>query len=264
MVKDFRATGRSVLAVAIVGGVVTMGALILLEVFRKAFWPWLYSAATNVLGVLFGLAVVSLIWEFFIRRDHSSDLRHYLRLGASVAKSGLQDVTPRSKLDWQHLLESANDVTVLTYSAEWLERNAYLLRDVARSRPVNVTVAVPVKGGRYLDREAARTGRTAESLADSIFETATGCVRQWREAKDVAHSLHKDSMLKVVEHDLDLGYEVITIDRTTIVTLAAPGDAGELLDRVAFVYGQNLEEYPTSFFVSYRSQLEAMTRLDEA
>lgn len=264
MAKDFTATRKSVLTVAIVGGVITLALLIVLEVFRGSVWTWVYAASTNVLGVLFGLAVVSLIWEFFVRRDHSADLRYYLRLGSSVAKSGLQDVTPRSKLDWQRLLASANDVTVLTYSAEWLDRNAYILRDVAKTRPLSVTVAVPAGGGNYLVRQASLTGASAEDMAAQISASATKAVRLWRDARTGSQPLHRDSKLSVVEHDISLGYEVVTIDQITIVTLSAPGDAGESLDRVAFVYGQNAEEYPTSFFVSYRPKLTDMNRLDEA
>lgn len=264
MAKEFAATSRSVLTIAIVGGAITLVALILLEVFRSSIWTWLYSAATNVLGVLFGLAVVSLVWEFFVRRDHSKDLRHYLRLGSSVAKSGLQDVVPRSKLDWPHLLASANEVTVLTHSSEWLERNAYLLRDVARTRPVSITVAVPVRGGAYLAREADLREMSPETIATTIAETARRAVRLWRDAKQDGQPFHKDSRLKVVEHSIDLGYEVVTIDRMTIVTLAAPGDSSEMRDRVAFIYEQSAEEYPTTFFASYRSALDDMTALDEA
>lgn len=264
MNRDFTATRRSVLTVAIVGGVATFLALILLEAYRDSLWPWLYSAATNILGVLFGLAVVSMIWEFFVRRDHSSDLRHYLRLGASVAKSGLQDVAPRSKLDWQDLLESANEVTVLTHSAEWLERNAYLLLDVARTRPLAVTVAVPVKGGAFLEQEATRLGKTANSLFEAIQQGVTSSVRMWRDAKGSTQTLHKNSTIRVVEHEFDLDYEVIMIDHTTVVTFAAPGNVGPALDRVAFVYSQSIAEYPTSFFASYRAQLDTMNGLDEA
>ncbi|QVG65555.1 hypothetical protein JG551_002990 [Curtobacterium flaccumfaciens pv. flaccumfaciens] len=263
MAKPFLATRRAVLNFAIAGGLVTLLGLILLEAFKGAVWPWVYSSATNVLGVLFGLAVVSLIWEFFVRRDHSTDLRHYLRLGSSVAKSGLQDVSPRSRLDWQSLLESANEVTVLTYDAEWLGRNSYTLTDVARVRPLRVMVAVPKADGAYLVREAKRRGLTTESLAASISEVVTRAARLWRDAKKPPGSLHSGSKLSVVEHELDLGYEVVTIDRTTIVTLAAPGDSDDLQDRVAFVYSQAAEEYPTSFFTTHKPLLESMNRMDE-
>ncbi|GAA1144999.1 hypothetical protein [Microbacterium oxydans] len=263
MDKAFAATRRSVLTLAVIGGVLTLAALVLLELFRDNLWPWLYAAATNVLGVLFGLAVVSLIWEFFVRRDHSTDLRHYLRLGSSIAKSGLQDVSPRSKLDWQHLLASANDITVLTYNGDWLDRNAYVIRDVARERPLSVTIAVPVNGGAYLAREAELRGVTAERLADNIGDVVARAARLWRDAKQGSEQLHRGSKLSVVEHDLDLGYEVVTIDRTTIVTLAAPGDSDELRDRVAFVYNQSPEEYPTNFFTAYKPLLAGMNRLDE-
>lgn len=264
MMKDFDATRRRVLRVAPTVGLLALVSLFLLEGQKSWLWPWLYAASTNVLGVLFGLAVVSLIWEFFVRRDHGNDLRHYLRLGSSVAKSGLQDVTPRSKLDWQDLLASANEVTVLTFNAEWLDRNAYILRDVAKTRPLVVTVAVPVKGGSYLERHAALTDSSAEALGTQISEMVSKAVRLWRDARTGPQALHKNSKLSVFEHDISLGYEVVAIDQTTIVTLAAPGDAGESLDRVAFVYGQNLEEYPTSFFLSFRSQIADMNRLDEA
>jgi len=261
--KDFPESSNRVLQVAIVGGALTLVALILLEVFRGDMWVWLYSATTNVLGVLFGLAVVSLVWEYFVRRDHSTDLRHYLRLGASVAKSGLQDVTPRSKLDWQELLASANEITVLTYSGEWLDKNAYVIRDVACERPLLVTVAVPVKGGAYLAREAESRGIPAERLADGIGDVVARAAGLWRDAKEDPEQLHRGSKFSVVEHSLNLGYEVVTIDRTTIVTLAAPGDLAEVRDRVAFVYSQSPEEYPTSFFTAYKPLLTSMNRLDE-
>ena len=263
MARDFAATRRAVISVATVVSTATLVALILLEMFRGRVPEWLYAATTNVLGVLFGLAVVSLIWEFFVRRNHSADLRHYLRLGSSVAKSGLQEVAPRSKLDWQELLASANEVTILTYNEEWLERNAYIIRAVACERPLSVTVAVPVKGGAYLERMAETREASAEKLADSIGEAVAWAARLWRDAGRGPDQLHRGSMISVVEHDLDLGYEVVTIDRTTIVTLAAPGDSDELRDRVAFVYSQSPEEYPTSFFTAYKLLLADMNRLDE-
>ncbi|KAB1658161.1 hypothetical protein [Pseudoclavibacter sp. CFCC 11306] len=263
MDKAFKATRRSVLSIVVLGGALTLLALILLEVFRDGLWPWLYAAATNVLGVLFGLAVVSLIWEFLVRREHSKDLLHYLRLGSSIAKSGLQDVSPRSKLDWQHLLESANDITVLTYNGDWLDRNAYVIRDVARERPLSVTVAVPVNGGAQLGREAELRGIPADRLAEEIAGVVARAARLWRDVKQGSEQLHRGSKLRVVEHDLDLGYEVVTIDRTTIVTLAAPGDSDELRDRVAFVYNQSPEEYPTNFFTAYKEDLDDMRRMDE-
>lgn len=264
MASEFLGTRRSVVAVSITVSVVALAALVVLGAVQASLWPWAYQAASNVLGVLFGLAVVSMLWEFFVRRDHGSDLRHYLRLGASVAKSGLQDVAPRSKLDWQRLLESANEVVVLTNSAEWLDRNVYLLLDVARNRPVAVTVVVPVKGGAYLTREARKTGKSSDALSDAIFESVTGAARLWREARSSGQSIHKSSKLSVLEHDFDLEYEVIMIDNTTVVTLTAPGSAGATLDRLAFVYTQNTAEYPTSYFASFRTELSTMNGLDGA
>lgn len=264
MARGFLATRRTVVGVAIITGGLALAALIILGLIQEQLWPWVFTAANNVLGVLFGLAVVSMLWEFLVRRDHSSDLRHYLRLGASVAKSGMQDVTPRSKLDWQRLLASANEVVVLTHSAEWLERNAYLLLDVARTRPVAATIAVPVRGGALLAREAESSGKADDVVADSIFESVTSAVRLWRDTKASGQPLHKNSSLRVVEHDFDLHYEVIMIDNTTVITLAAPGVAGVSLDRLAFVYSQGAAEYPTSFFASFRSQLGRMNALDGA
>jgi hypothetical protein len=260
---DFTSSRESVIKLAVAGGAVTLTGLILLEVFKKDLWTWVSAAGTNILGVLFGLAVVSLVWEFFVRRTHSADLRHYLRLGASVAQSGLQEVTSRSKLDWPDILGSANEVTVLTYSAEWLDRNDYVLRDIATTRALSVTVAVPIRGGAFMLREAELRGVSSDKIADSIAETVARGARLWRDANNSQTPLHAGSKLSIVEHDIALGYEVVTVDRTTIVTLAAPGDIDEILDRVAFVYQQSAEQYPTSFFTSHTSKLAEMNRLDE-
>ncbi len=136
---------------------------------------------------------------------------------------------------------------MLTYDAEWLGRNSYTLTDVARVRPLHVIVAVPKADGAYLIREAERRGLTTESLAGSIGDIVTRAARLWRDAKKPPSSLHNGSRLSVVEHELDLGYEVVTIDRTTIVTLAAPGDSDDLQDRVAFVYSKRPKSIRPAF-----------------
>ncbi len=70
----------TVLGIAIGGGVVTLLGLILLEAFQRRRLALGLLVNHKCAGVLYGLAVVSLIWEFVVRRDHSTDLRHYLRL----------------------------------------------------------------------------------------------------------------------------------------------------------------------------------------
>ncbi|WP_298944580.1 hypothetical protein [uncultured Microbacterium sp.] len=260
---DFGRTRGSIVAIAIVVGLISLGGLVLLE-FAKADMPaWLYAAGTNVLAVLFGLAVVSFAWEFLVRQSHSTDLRHYLRLGASVAQSGLQEVTTRSQLDWSRLLSSANEISVLTHNGEWLERNMYTLRDIATRRSLGVTVAVPSQGSAVVGREAVRRGSSADKVSEGIIEVTERAARLWREAKDGGAPLRAGSKLSVVEHDVDVDYEVITIDRVTVVTLAAPDVKMTLRDRVAFVYEQSPEEYPTSFFRTHVSGLSALNRLEE-
>jgi hypothetical protein len=254
---------RDVLAVSIIAGVISFGGLLTLEYFKDQTFPWFYAAGTNVLAVILGLAVVSLLWEYFVRKSHGQDLRHYLRLGASVAQSGLQEVTTWSALDWSDLLKGAAEVTALTDNAEWLERNQYPLLDLARKRVLSVTVAVPSRDGTYLARLAAVRGITADNLADAIEAAAEKSTQLWREAGQSGGGVRPGGKFSVVEHPLDLNYQVFTIDGKTIVTLSAPGDDLGLQDRLAFVYEQGPGENPTSFLRAHLQKLGSMVRLRE-
>jgi hypothetical protein len=166
-------------------------------------------------------------------------------------------------LDWPALLDSAAKVTVLTHSPEWLDRNLYTLRDIAVRRAIEVTIALPSKSGSFVAQIASQKGSTVtriwEGLQDGIDRAAT----LWREAKSGNPGLHAGSRLSIVEHDYVLGYEVVTIDQTTIVTMAAPGDSAEIRERVAFVYEQERDEYPTNLFTAHIVALDTMSKLEE-
>lgn len=261
--KDFSSSRRIVLIVSISVAAITLLLLVLVEVARSKLWDWVYAASTNVLAVLFGLAVVSFFWEFLVRKAYSADQRDYLRLGASVAQSGLQDVKLRSRMKWEELLASANEVTVLSRDAEWLSRNLYPLRDTATERTLKVTVAVPSKTGQYVARMAAIASVAVDKYWEPTATSIGTAADLWRAAKASPPGLKAGSHLRIVEHDFDLGYEVVTVDRTTVILLGAPGDGVGREDPLALVYKQGPEQYPTSFLTAYKTQLDSMNSVEE-
>lgn len=261
--KDFAITRRSVVSLAIIVGVISLACLLLLEFGKAHVWEWAYSAGINVFGVLFGVAVVSLGWEFFVRRSHSTDLRHYLRLGASVGQSGLQEITPQSRLRWNDLLERASVVTVLTDSTEWLDRNSFSLLDRARERGVTVTVAVPALEGEFLKNRAFAMSSDLERLKEQIQDTVDRVARQWRSAAGTGKPLHSGSKLSVVEHPYDVPYDIVTVDGMTLIALSAPGAASGTSDRLTIEFDQDSLEYPTNFLRTHIAGLEHLPRLEE-
>jgi hypothetical protein len=260
---EFPNTRRAIVTVASIVGIATLAGLVVLDGYRDE-WPlWIFSAGTSLLAVIFGLAVVSFVWELFVRQSHSTDLRHYLRLGASVAQSGLQEATTFSRLNWPELLSNASEITVLTDSAEWLGAHQYSLRDHARERVLTVRVAVPASKGTFLQRYAELRGLQADKLSEDIEDIAERSTKLWREAGTGGKPVRAGSKLSVIEHDLDVNYEVFTIDRKTIVTFRAPGDYTGQHDRLAFVYEQSAEQYPTDFLRTYMANLDGWTKLRE-
>lgn len=260
--KDFPQSRRAVSWLAMLVGVVSFAAMLILEFNKDGLWGWAYAALMNVAAVLFGLAVVSFAWEFFVRQAHGEDLRHHLRLGASVAQSGLQEVGSRSRVNWPELLATANTITVLTDGPEWLEKNMHALRDLARTRALTVVVAVPKTTGGFLSRRAALRGVAVDRLSDPIRYSAERAARLWRDAISTG-GLRGGSRLSIVEHDWDLGYEVVAIDEVTIVTLAAPGDVEDIEDRLIFEYKQPVDQYPTRFLRANFEIIAGLNKIDE-
>lgn len=259
---EFELTRKTITVWALGGVAVSAVGLLLLEVQKEDIALWLYAPATNVLAVLFGIAAVSMFWEYFVRRSHSQDLLRYLNLGTSVAQSGLTRVSTRSALDWPTLLATANEVIVLTEDIEWLERNHYTLRDQAQNRIVKATIAIPALGGLYARRQAELRGIEPDERDRRIQESIDRVARAWRE--DVkAGRLRSGSRLTVVGHGYESGYEIFIVDRTTIVTLSAPGDGAGLVDRLALVFDQSNEMLPSSFLRRHVADLETMTKIQE-
>ncbi len=260
---NYRATRARVFVVAIVVGSLSAVGFFVVEYSRTEIPAWSYAAIVNLLGVFFGLSFVSLVWEFFVRKAHGEDLRHHLRLGASVASSGLQEMNSYSSLEWNTLLKSASMISVLASDADWLDRNSHLLVEVAQRRPLKVTIAVPVAGGDEMKRHATLRGIDAERMEQQVKEVASRAGRLWRETNASARPMRAGSQLRVVEHSMSLGYEIIVIDETTIVSLAAPDDNAGVFDRISFVYEQSSFENHTRLFRSHVEGLDDLDAIEE-
>lgn len=219
----------------------------------------LYAIGNNVLGVIFGLALVSFGWEFLVRREHGRELKHYLNLGASVSASGLQGIGVVSAVDWAALVKSANIVRVSALDPSWIREHGYRLCDVARERALKLEFAVAGPGTYGSKTNAARLGITEPQWLDRIQEAADEAIRIWREAPNTGAPLHSGSTLSIALHDADETYEIFAIDRVTVATFVAPGDQISGRDRLYMQFEQSDSSHPTSFLRSNLDRFSTFT-----
>lgn len=255
---DFRTTRTTVAWSSTIAGLLSLIGLLYVESQHAALPSVLYAVANNVLGVIFGLAVVSFGWEFLVRRQHGRELKHYLNLGASVSASGLQGVGFVSEIDWPDLLKGANVVRVSALDASWLQEHAFRLCDVARQRSLQLEFAVAGSGTYGARSNAARLGITEDEWVERVQEAADEAVRIWREAPNTGEALHSGSKLTVALHDSDESYDVFAIDAVTIVALAAPRGQASRRERMYMQFEQVASSHPTSFL---RSDLDRFATL---
>jgi hypothetical protein len=262
--SDFQLTRQSVTIWAVAGSAVCVIALLLLELNNEKVPGWLYPIGSNVFGVLFGISAVSIIWEFFIRKNHNADLLGYLQLGSSVGQSGLRAIVPESELDWRSALSTANRVTVLARDLSWLDKNAFLILELARRRRVEVVIAAPTPGSSLILGLAAQQGVTTATVEEQNTIIADRATRLWRESAANGTTLVSGGKLRVVGHSFDLKYYVVTIDSSTVVLLDAPGTNSSAIDRIALRFDQSDTGYPSRALRDHLNQLNSMSIMQEA
>ena len=217
--------------------------------------PWT-TAISTVLGTVLAVAVVSLLFEFRLRRSFGHDLLRFLDLKKSLVVSGLSDVDVSTRLDTRSALERIDDVVYVGRTPEaWLNENFPTLLRVAEKRQLHITVSLPdPDDDPVMGTVAASMGVAAADLSQSIRAFVASAQAQWRLAEP---RLKTGSSLRLVHaHAIPL-FEALHSTGMTALFLSKPVYHGPTDDLLGIRFSEADDSFPRSWIAAAVANLDA-------
>jgi hypothetical protein len=254
--RIFRSFRSRTAGIAFFGVVVSVAALFLLYRYEPSpipsvravesgkLDPGLFGALATCIETVLALSAISLIFEVFLRESYAKALRRYLRLGAALVRSGLQDIRRNPDIEWKAIIEPASTIRVLVRDPSvWLIPSLAHIIVAAEKRTVNVTIGFPDPTGEALPAIAQTVGLDASTLKGNIETAVKSIQNQWQAQRP--HLKH-GSQIRVVAYDGIPLNEVLVADDVTVclVAQALRHPVGEW--QVASVFEQRDGQYPSN------------------
>jgi hypothetical protein len=256
---------------AIVGALVSMGLLLIIFRYqpspipavrateRGKLDPGLFGAFVACLETALAIAAISLIFETLLRESYATALRRYLRLSATLVRSGLQDIRRDPELDWKAIIEPASTITALVRDpSQWLIPSLSHIIVAAQKRTVTVTIGLPDTDSPQLKAIADTIGLSGPALTANVQTALKTIENQWQAQKT---HLKPGSTIRVVAYDGIPLTELLTADDVTVCLIcqALQHPVGEW--QIATVFDQRQDQYPSDVLRRPLADLSALNEL---
>lgn len=219
---------------AIVMSIASTGFLILVAWRSPGDGGWrldetTYAVLTSLLSTVISIGILSLIWEYFLRRSYARSLHHYLSLKSSLVATGLTEVsdTNEEQIDLHTELGRASRIRCIARNPiDWNLRHLNAVMKAAQSREVHVEIVVPNPDGLHLAAVASSLGLGEQDLANNISTAIDTIKTRWQQANVVA----SNSTIQIATLDNPL-YDATVVDDLAVIELTVstnhrPGRSG--------------------------------------
>jgi hypothetical protein len=215
-----------------------------LHVVEKA--PKAYTAVQNVLSVVLSIALISLVYEVFLRRRYAEDLLRFLNLKGSTVASGLQAIDRDVGFDWAGFLHGATDVKIVVRDPNRVSNVWPLLLQEQKTNAVSVTFALPDPDGSqdFLGGAGRAVGLTADDLAAQSRLWSRMIEEQWTHLEA---ELKPGASIRILHYSTHATYDVYAADGKLAVILG-PAFTHTLADSGVVLYfdGDESRSFPSS------------------
>ena len=204
-----------------------------------------FGLVQTILSTLLSIGVVSLLFEFLLRKDWATDLLHFLNLRVAVAQSGLEHIGNEGTVDWAEVLPGAVRVEALIRDpGKWYATNLQHLLTASQRRPATIVIGLPDPDGPNFGQVAASVGLTDIQLRGSIDLAGQLLEGQWATNEP---NISVGSVFRIVMYTEIPMYEVVSVDNTTYCLLSKP--VGHVIGDYALVvkFFQDGPQYPTTW-----------------
>jgi hypothetical protein len=220
--------------------------------------PHQFGLLQTLLTTVLSIGVISLLFEYLLRRSWAEDLLRFLRLNVAVSKSGIQHVGEEPSVDWAAALGQAVEVRALVRDpSKWLQTNLSHLLLAAQRHSANILIGVPNPDGEHFEDIAACVGLSADQLRQSIDIATQSLEAQWAAHKP---HLNEGSVFRLVPYDQIPLYELVAVDNSTFCFLSRPVSHGIGDYALVLEFLQDSPQYPATWL---RESLRALEDLNE-
>ena len=183
----------------------------------------LATAWITACAAVFSLALISLIYELFLRQSHAVALNKFLRLNSTIVRSGLQEIDEESDIDWRRLFSASTEMTFVLVAPHQAATYLNAIIREHRNREVHIRFCFPDLPEIANDTDPANACRMS-SIAKSIgadnhyaSSVASKIEELIRTFDREASQLNLSSTLEVAVYGGPIYCEGVVLERTTVL-----------------------------------------------
>lgn len=215
--------------------------------------PWT-TAISTVLGTILAVAIVTLLFEFRLRRSFGNDLIRFLNLKKSLVVSGLSDVDVSARMDTRSTLAHSDEILYVGRTPDaWLNENfPYLLR-LGEKHQVHITVSLPDPDNDDIVTTVANgMGVPPTDLAQSIRAFITSAQAQWRAAEP---RLKQGTSIRLVHARAIPLFDALHSTGMTGLFLSKPVFHAAADDLLGLCFTEDEDVFPRSWIAAAMEQI---------
>lgn len=217
-------------------------------------------AWVSALAAVLSIAIVTLLYELFLRESHAVALRRFIQLNSAVMRSGLRTIDEEVDVEWRQLFELSRSITFVLVSPYRASQYLNEILRTARGRTVRIRFCFPdLPEGEQEDEGRSPRDHLVQAigadqrLGSSITSTVGDLVSTFdRESR----LLGPDSVLEVAVYRGPVYMEGVLLDRATVLMPFECDGRPRGSQPVCLVFGEGR----STEIRRYRSALEAVAQ----
>lgn len=177
-----------------------------------------FAFGNTILTTILGIGVLTLLWEYALRKSYAESLHHYISLKGSLVATGLASVNSRQDAaedDVPGVLRGAREIRCATRKPlEWTSKYFYSVIFAAGRHEVHLELLVPDVEGDSLLATAKALHLTRDQLKANVQQAEETIQTIWSQAP-----IHPGSTISVVTVDGPV-FDMMTIDGDAVLEIA--------------------------------------------
>lgn len=214
----------------------------------EEFVPFWSRVTSSVSSVVLSIALVSLVYEWLLRKTVTTQLLALVGIEKSLSAAGLQHLTDERELNWSELLTGGARFHILLIDPTvWVGREWRRVLDEARERAVRVTILLPNPDGSVLEKISERLHFSKEDFTGRLLSSQRTIEETWKQ-QALSEQTVLGSELKIIYYDNFPCYELIRCNDRRIIILGAAVRGREGQSGMAIVFAGPKASYPSHLF----------------
>jgi hypothetical protein len=216
------------------------------------------TVLTELGAVVISVGVVTVAYEWYLRRTFTEELLEVVGLQQALARVGIEKVCPLGDVDWAEVILDSREIAVLLIDPlPWMDENWPRLLERAHSEGSKIEIFVPHPSENHnLSSIASALGISESSLQNRLNDVVSLVRGGWSRAIESGR-LHPRAELTLYGYPGLVGSTAILTEKAMILGISVNG-AGSDTQRWSFRFRKAAD---TKFRDWLRSQLDSLTYL---